>query len=225
MHIPRIGQEVLVSFLEGDPDRPIITGRVYNGDEMPPYELPANATQSGIKSRSTKGGSTDNFNEIRFEDKKGEEQVYIHAEKDLQAIVENDQAVDIGNDLTLAVANLESRSVGKDRSSEVGENDTLKVGKRFVLEAGDEVMIKTGASSITMKKDGTIQIKGVDITVDGSKSIAQKAGKEIKLDTTQLKASGVQVQIKGTQTVVEGTIVEVKAGAMLTLKGSLTKIN
>ena len=71
MHIPRIGQEVIVEFLEGDPDRPIVTGRVYNADNMPPYELTANQTQSGIKSRSTKGGGEDNFNEIRMEDKKG----------------------------------------------------------------------------------------------------------------------------------------------------------
>ncbi len=70
IHIPRIGQEVIVSFLEGDPDQPIITGRVYNGDSMPPYGLPANATQSGIKSRSSKGGGEANFNEIRFEDRK-----------------------------------------------------------------------------------------------------------------------------------------------------------
>ncbi len=73
IHIPRIGQEVIVDFLEGDPDQPIITGRVYNNDNMPPYDLPDNATQSGIKSRSSKGGSPTNINELRFEDKKGEE--------------------------------------------------------------------------------------------------------------------------------------------------------
>src|SRR4029078_5761904 len=72
---PRIGQEVIVDFLEGDPDQPIITGRIYNAEQMPPYELPANKTQSGIKTRSSTGGSPDNFNEIRFEDKKGEEQL------------------------------------------------------------------------------------------------------------------------------------------------------
>src|SRR5690606_4252061 len=70
MHIPRMGQEVIVEFLEGDPDRPIITGRVYNADNMPPYALPDDKTQSGLKSRSSKGASSDNFNEIRFEDKK-----------------------------------------------------------------------------------------------------------------------------------------------------------
>jgi type VI secretion system secreted protein VgrG len=88
MHIPRIGQEVVVDFLEGDPDRPIVTGRVYNADQLPPYTLPANMTQSGIKSRSSKGGSGENFNEIRFEDKKGDEQVYIHAEKNQDNVVE-----------------------------------------------------------------------------------------------------------------------------------------
>ena len=82
IYIPRIGQEVIVQFLGGDPDRPIITGSVYNANNMPPYALPANATQSGIKSRSTKGGGPGNFNEIRFEDKKGAEQLYIQAEKE-----------------------------------------------------------------------------------------------------------------------------------------------
>src|SRR5437667_9212192 len=81
IHIPRIGQEVIVEFLEGDPDEPIITGRVYNADQTPPYGLPANKTQSGLKSRSSKGGAGANFNEIRMEDKKGDEQLYIHAEK------------------------------------------------------------------------------------------------------------------------------------------------
>ena len=98
IHIPRIGQEVIVEFLEGDPDRPIITGRVYNNDSMPPYTLPANATQSGIKSRSSKGGGSANFNELRFEDKKGEEQVYIHAEKNQDNVVENDETTEVGHD-------------------------------------------------------------------------------------------------------------------------------
>jgi type VI secretion system secreted protein VgrG len=114
MHIPRIGQEVIVDFLEGDPDRPIITGRVYNADNMPPYALPANQTQSGIKSRSTKEGTPDNFNELRFEDKKGEEHVYLQAEKDLQILVKND----------------ESREVGHDRTKDVGHDETCPFGKR-----------------------------------------------------------------------------------------------
>ena len=91
IHIPRIGQEVIVDFIEGDPDQPIIVGSIYNPQTMPPYDLPANKTQSGVKSRSSKGGGAANFNEFRFEDKKGKEEVYLHAEKDWTIMVENDK--------------------------------------------------------------------------------------------------------------------------------------
>src|SRR5262249_25556740 len=87
IHIPALGREVIVGFLEGDPDQPIITGRVYNALAMPPYGLPANATQSGIKSNSSKGGG--GSNELRFEDKKGAEQVWLHAQKNEDIVVEN----------------------------------------------------------------------------------------------------------------------------------------
>ncbi|HEY6729166.1 MAG TPA: type VI secretion system tip protein VgrG, partial [Polyangiaceae bacterium] len=111
IHIPRIGQEVIVDFLEGNPDRPIITGRLYNADNMPPYELPANQTQSGIKSHSTKDGGQDNFNEIRFEDKKGEEELFIQAEKNMTTLVKNDQ----------------STQILKNRTLTIGENDTIHI--------------------------------------------------------------------------------------------------
>jgi type VI secretion system secreted protein VgrG len=96
MAVPRIGQEVLVQFLDGNPDRPIITGRVYNADNMPPWDLPANQTQTGILSRSSQGGTYDNANAIRFEDKKGEEQLWLHAEKDQLTEVENDEKKWVG---------------------------------------------------------------------------------------------------------------------------------
>ena len=86
VHIPRVGQEVLVAFEEGDPDRPIIVGSVYNAQDMPPYTLPDNMTQSGYQSRSTKTGTYDNFNQLLFEDKKGSEQIYFHAEKDFNRV-------------------------------------------------------------------------------------------------------------------------------------------
>jgi type VI secretion system secreted protein VgrG len=101
--IPRIGQEVVVDFLEGDPDQPIITGRVYNADQMPPYALPANKTQTGIKTRSSMGGGAANFNEIRFEDKKGSEQIFLHAEKNQDIEVENDETHGVGHDRLVAL--------------------------------------------------------------------------------------------------------------------------
>jgi type VI secretion system secreted protein VgrG len=285
IHIPRIGQEVVVEFLEGDPDRPIIIGRVYNADQTPPYGLPGNKTQSGIKSRSSKGGSSPNFNEIRFEDKKGSEEVYIHAEKDQNNVVEHDETTKVGHDRSEQVGNDETinithdrkekvgnnetievvvdrtekvgnnesiavgvnrtrnvgsnesvtvgssrthtvavneaitvgvaqqisvgvdqsisvgaaqqtsvganqkNSIGKDqtndvsndRNSSVGNNDTLQVSKKLSIDAGEEITITTGQASISMKKDGTIAIKGKDISIEGSGEINVKASKNITM--------------------------------------------
>ncbi|MGC4095085.1 MAG: type VI secretion system tip protein TssI/VgrG [Polyangiaceae bacterium] len=112
IHIPRIDQEVIVEFLEGDPDRPIITGRVYNQDNMPPYTLPDNKTQSGIKSRSATKGTDNNFNEIRFEDKKGSEELHIQAEKDMTTLVKHDQSTTVQNNRSAGVTASDSVSVG-----------------------------------------------------------------------------------------------------------------
>ena len=136
IHIPRMGQEVIVEFLEGDPDRPIITGRVYNADQMPPYELPANKTQSGIKSRSSKEGSGANFNEIRMEDKKGEEELYIHAEKNHTNITENDRNEDVGHDRSLHVGNDKSEAIDNNKSIEVGVDHAEKIGSNKSLSVG-----------------------------------------------------------------------------------------
>src|SRR5690606_14165428 len=121
INIPRIGQEVIVDFLEGDPDRPIITGRVYNAEQVPPYELPANQTQSGTKSRSSKGGGTENFNEIGMEDKECEKLLYSHAEKNKEVEVDNDRTESVGND--------ERISIGHDRKESVGNDETINFGK------------------------------------------------------------------------------------------------
>lgn len=331
--IPRIGQEVIVDFLEGNPDQPIITGRVYNAEQMPPYDLPANMTQTGIKTRSSKGGSGANFNEIRFEDKKGSEQLFIHAEKNQDIEVENDEthwvghdrtktidhdetthvkhdrtetvdnnetitigvnrtekvgsnenitigsnrtetvgsnetitigsnrtesvgsneaitigsnrtitvggsetatvalqrthavgvnetiavgaaqeiavgaaqsitvgaaqsvsvganqsvnvganrSIDVGSKLATNVGADESRKVGGGRSTDIGKDDALKIAKNLTIDAGDSITITTGSASITMKKDGTITIKGKDITIEGSGAIDVKASKNITM--------------------------------------------
>jgi type VI secretion system secreted protein VgrG len=129
MHIPRVGQEVVVEFLEGDPDRPLITGRVYNATTMPPYDLPDNKTQSGIKSRSTKGGTSQNFNELRFEDKKSEEQVYFQAEKNLDTLVKNDETHTVKANRTKSVSGNENASIGGDRSKTVTGNETNAINQ------------------------------------------------------------------------------------------------
>ena len=167
---PRVGQEVIVDFIEGDPDRPIITGRVYNGEQGLPYDCPANKNQSGIKSRSTKDGGTANFNELRFDDTLGSEHVYFHAEKDYQQHVENDSNVTIENNLTSVIGNNEKRTVGKNRTTDVGSNDTINVGSNMTIEAGSSITFKTGGASIKMSSSGDITISGTNVKVQGTKT-------------------------------------------------------
>jgi len=151
IHIPRIGQEVLVEFLQGDVDRPIITGRVYDGTNMPPYGLPGSATQSGIKSDSSKGGG--GSNELRFEDKKGHEQVYLHAQKNQDIVVENDKTESVGHDETIQISN--------DRTEQVGNNETLSVGVDRTRSVGSNETVTIGANrtdTVTANETRTVGI-------------------------------------------------------------------
>ena len=144
--IPRRDQEVVVEFLEGDPDKPIITGRVYNAEQPPPYALPANNTQSGIKTRSSKSGGAENFNEIRMEDKKGSEHFYIQAEKDKQILVKNDRSKTVGNDESMEVGNDRTRSVGHDEAVSVGNDRKVSVGANESIGIGANQEVTVGAN-------------------------------------------------------------------------------
>ncbi len=217
VHIPRVGQEVVISFLEGDPDRPLVIGSVYNADNMPPYALPDNKTQSGIKSRSHEGGAADDFNEIRFEDKKGSEELFLHAQKDMREEVENDHFVQIDHDETITIKNDQTEEVKHDRKTKIGNDDKLDVtqngtttiGQKFKLSAGTEIELVTGASSIVMKSDGTIEIKGVQIKINGDATMALKAG--ATMDVT----SGAPMKVHS------DAMMEVSASGMTTVKGGV----
>ncbi len=126
MFIPRIGHEVVLEFLEGDPDRPLITGRVYHAENMPPYPLPAEATKSTIKSNSSKGGG--GSNEFRFEDKKGSEEMYLHAEKDQNTVVENDQTTVVKHDQAILVENDRTKTVKNNQWESIEVDKTISVG-------------------------------------------------------------------------------------------------
>jgi type VI secretion system secreted protein VgrG len=159
--LPRMGQEVVVDFEEGDPDRPLIVGMVYNAEQMPPYTLPDNKTQSGFKSRSSKGGSPANFNEIRFEDKKGSEQVFIHAEKNQDIEVENDETHWVGHDRTKTIDNDETTHVKHDRTETVDNNETITIhGARKEEVDKNETITIHGARTETVDKDEKITIHG-----------------------------------------------------------------
>ncbi len=176
--LPRIGQEVIVEFLEGDPDQPIITGRVYNNDNMPPYDLPANATQSGVKSRSSKGGNADTFNELRFEDKKGEEEIYFHAQKDLNTVVEAAETRNVGADRTVRVKGHFKETVdsGEDRTVTGGVTETISGGETRNI-TGDQKETITGA--VTQTVTGGVKVTTpatFEITATGGSKIIAPAG-------------------------------------------------
>ena len=144
--IPRIGHEVVVDFLEGDPDRPLVTGVVYNGANMPPWALPANKTQSGLLTRSSLGGNDANANAIRFEDKIGAEQVWIHAEKNQDIEVENDETHSVGHDRSKTIGNDETTSVGHDRTETVGNNETITIGVDRIESVGSNESVSIGSN-------------------------------------------------------------------------------
>ena len=205
MQIPRIGQEVIVSFLEGDPDRPIITGRVYNAEQTVPYDLPANATQSGMKSRSSKGGSPANFNEIRMEDKKGAEQLYIHAERNQDIVVEVNETHSVGNDRVKSIGHDEYVTIGNKRTRIVQHVDELTVGEKkldsigqsYVIEVGERLRLVCGASILELNASGQINLCGVNISVHASSDAQINTGGVLHLNNgggpdTTTEGQGVQ---------------------------------
>jgi type VI secretion system secreted protein VgrG len=145
MWIPRIGHEVIVDFIEGDPDRPIILGRVYHGANVPPYPLPAEKTKSTIKSNSSKGG--DGSNELRFEDRKGSEEIFLHGEKDWNIKIENDKAQLVGHDETLDVGNDRKKNVANDQSEKIGNNKSISVTGSHTESIGGVETVTVGLAS------------------------------------------------------------------------------
>ncbi len=234
IHIPRIGQEVIVEFLEGDPDKPIITGRVYNGEQVVPYSLPDMASQSGIKSRSTKSGDQETFNELRFEDKKGAECIYFHAERDFERVVENNdilkvglltkdkgnQTIEIFNDQTLKIGGSESSSGSQTLEIWKDQTETLHTGNRkTTLEKGNDTLtisagnqkidIPAGQCEFTAGKKITLTVGASSIVIEPAKIVIKSPQIEIKADM-KAELSGAVTDVKGTATLkVEGGIVKI----------------
>jgi type VI secretion system secreted protein VgrG len=175
--IPRVGMEVVVEFVEGDPDRPLVTGCVYNGDNEPPYTLPANKTQSGWKSESSKGDH--GYNEIMLEDKKGSEQIRVHAQLDLNTIVNNNETRSTGNDLDTTVTHAETRTIGEKFEVPVGSasrQTTIKMGDdKLDVDSGN--ILHTAALKIELKVGpSTFTIEPWGITLDAPMITLQATG-------------------------------------------------
>jgi type VI secretion system secreted protein VgrG len=217
MSIPRIGQEVIVDFLEGDPDQPIITGRVYNADQMPPYTLPANQTQSGIKTRSSKGGGTEDYNEIRFEDKKGAEMLTVHAQKDMDTTVENDDTQKIQHNRTITVDGTHTETITGNTTITIKQGNhsrTLDQGnKSTTLKMGnDSTTLNMGnqTTSIKLGKQETTAMQSIELKVGGSKILINQMGVTIE---------GMMIKINGK------VMTQVEGSALLICKGGMTLIN
>ena len=180
IQIPRIGDEVVVVFLDGNPDRPLIMGSLYNSTNTPPWSLPANKTQSGFLTRSMKGdGGTANF--FRFEDKAGAEQIIMHAERNMDTEIELDETHDVGNNRSITVGGTHTETVKKDTVVQVTEGSyTLQVDNQFIqVAAKQHIILQVGDSSITLTPEG-IEIKGKVIVTTST-------------DTTQITGAAVRI--------------------------------
>jgi type VI secretion system secreted protein VgrG len=177
MWIPRIGQEVLVSFLEGDPDRPVITGRVYNADQMPPYTLPDYQTRSTFMSRSSKGGGASNYNELRFEDLKGKEQIFMNAEKDMDLRVENDSREFIGANRHLIVTANQQEQIQAEKHLHVQGSHFEKIDGNMSLQiAQNQMESVTGNKSLSVTGNRSESVTGnVSLAVTGNQDVTNMA--------------------------------------------------
>jgi type VI secretion system secreted protein VgrG len=205
VQIPRIGQEVIVAFLEGDPDRPLIIGNVYNAEQMPPYGLPGDKTQSGVKSRSSLGGSADNFNEICLEDKKGSEYIYIRAEKDHVVAVEHDETKWVGHDRWEEVDHDRSLTVGRDKSEKIKRNKTIEVDGNHQEDIDGSMAINVGANlteTVTLNYAETVGL-AMEITVGGALAISVGAVMTEGVGGNKIQAIGMSKSetIGGSKTV------------------------
>ncbi len=194
IYIPRIGQEVIVEFLEGDPDHPIITGRVYHGQAMPPYELPGEKTKSTLKSNSSKGGG--GFNEIRFEDKKGEEQIFIHGQNDEDVRIKNDCKEWIGNERHLIIKSDQFELVEGDKHLTVKGDQNEKIDGTISREAGSDIQEKAG-SNYGFEAGSDIHIKGgMKVIIEAGMQLSIKAGSSfVDLGPAGVSISGTLVNI------------------------------
>ncbi|KPL97717.1 MULTISPECIES: type VI secretion system Vgr family protein [Vibrio] len=243
---PRVGDEVLVQYIDGDPDRPVITGSLYHQNSAPPY---SSATQSGIKTRTTPNGSSKQGNELRFDDQKDKEHVYLHAEKDFEIEVTNDGLTSIKGskttqvEKTVAMAAKEGITIETEQTlvakskqnwtGDSGQDLALKAASNIALEAKSNVSVDgqqvsiTGKSKIELSVGGSkIEISASGIKIDAPQvSIAGKSKAEIKATMLALEAQG-KADLKGSLVSINGSLsTQVKAGAMVQIQGAIAKVN
>jgi type VI secretion system secreted protein VgrG len=229
INIPRVGQEVIVSFLEGDPDRPIITGRVYNDVQTVPYSLPENGTRTTLRTSTSTGGGTAHYNELRFEDKQGSEQVFVRGEKDYDTRIVNDSREWIGNNRSLMVVKDQMEKVSGDLHLQVEGKKFEKVTKEAHLTVEDKTFEKFNAdfnqhvqTNWNHKSDQNVSIQaGQNMYEKSGMNYAHEAGMEIHLKAgmTMVLEAGVQLSLK-----VGGSFVDI-GPAGVSISGPMVMIN
>ncbi|OCT21281.1 type VI secretion system Vgr family protein [Pseudomonas putida] len=243
MAIPRIGQDVIIQYVNGDPDQPMITGRTYCGDQLPPYDLPDNKTRMTIKSQTHKG---DGFNELRFEDELGRQEVFIHAERDQNNVVKHDETTQIGNDRSERVARDEQINIGHDRHEEVGNDQGLKVGRDHHRQIGRDDLLQIGRHRmITTAEDRTEQVgnnrydkttANHSIEIGGhleqhvAGNVELRAGQAIRQETQvielqvaqslTIKAPGATLTLDGSGITLDGIAIKIKGPVAQSPTGS-----
>ena len=203
MMIPRIGHEVLVKYLNGDPDQPIVVGRTYHSTTEPPYELPKHKTRMTIKSKTHKGNG---FNELRFEDEMGREEVFIHAEKDLNHIVKHDETTQVGHDRTEQVGRNETIHIGNDRMETVGQDEDLTINRDQIRSIGrnritkiekDDILNVNNNRRVNVHADSLIKV-GQDLTIEIAQNGSWVAGELFEQVCEQFDLEGYdEVHIQG----------------------------
>ncbi len=214
--LPRVGQEVVVEFLDGDPDRPIVTGVVYNGEKTPPYALPANKTRSTIKTDSSKGGG--GFNELRFEDKKGSEEIYVHAQKDMNVVVEDARTKTIKKGDETIKLEMGSRSTTLDKGSDTYK---LAMGDRTsTLDMGNDALtLKMGnqTTKLDLGKSETEALQSIEFKVGAN---------SIKIDQTGVTIKGLMINLEANlnASIKANLLTQVEGSVTLILKGGVTTL-
>jgi len=233
IHLPRIGQEVIVDFLEGHVNQPIIVGSVYNADLMPPWTLPDNKTISGIKSRSSMQGQADNFNMMSFEDKKGSELVSVQAEKDLKTLVKNDENREVQHDRITLIKNDETQTVTNNEKIVVEKgNQTIEIdtgNQSTTIKKGNQsTSVDMGNQSTTIKMGNqTNKIDLGKIETEAMQSIELKVGQSsIKIDQMGVTIKGMMIKVEAQiQGEFKATMTQVSGSAMTMVKGGVVMIN